>query len=164
MTRAIWVGVAVGVLLALSLGYAAGGQRGLAGSATTLAVAGLLANRAAVAPADQRRRRRYVSVEPYAKRSDFPSYREIESALVWAEASRRHYDHGVRPLLTRLLASALADRHRIDLARQPDTARELLGTDLWPLVDPARPVSFESTEPGPDTRTLAMLVTRLEAL
>jgi hypothetical protein len=95
---------------------------------------------------------------------DFPSYAKISSDVGWAPVSQWHYDHGVRPLLSRLMQSALAEHHRVDVATDPARARHLVGDDVWPLIDPSRPPSFDSTAPGTDLRTLARIVDRLEQL
>jgi hypothetical protein len=107
-----------------------------------------------------RRRRPLAEV----RSADFPSYAKISSDLGWAPVSQWHYDHGIRPLFGRLLESVLAERHRVDLAREPARARELVGEDIWPLVDPSRPASFDSKAPGADLRTLTRIVDRLEQL
>ena len=99
-----------------------------------------------------------------ARPDDFPAYAKISSDLGWAPVSRWHYDHGIRPLLGRLLESALAERHRVDLATDPARARSLVGGDIWPLIDPSRPPSFDSKAPGADLRTLTRIVDRLEQL
>jgi hypothetical protein len=96
--------------------------------------------------------------------TDFPTYSKISSDLGWASVSQWHYDHGIRPLFGRLLESVLAERHRVDLASDPARARDLVGDDIWPLVDPSRPPSFDSKAPGADLRTLTRIVDRLEQL
>jgi hypothetical protein len=96
--------------------------------------------------------------------ADFPAYAKISSDLGWAPVSQWHYDHGIRPLFGRLLESLLAERHRVDLARDPARARDLVGDDIWPLVNPSRPPSFDSKAPGADLRTLTRIVDRLEQL
>jgi hypothetical protein len=96
--------------------------------------------------------------------ADFPAYAKISSDLGWAPVSQWHYDHGIRPLFGRLLESVLAERHRVDLSRDPARARDLVGEDVWPLVDQSRPPSFDSKVPGPDLRTLTRIVDRLEQL
>jgi hypothetical protein len=96
--------------------------------------------------------------------AEFPAYAKISSDLSWAPVSQWHYDHGVRPLLTRLLESALAERHRVDLTANPEPARRLVGDEIWPFIDPSRPPSFDSKAPGPGLRTLTRIVDRLEQL
>jgi len=96
--------------------------------------------------------------------SDFPAYAKISSDLGWAPVSQWHYDHGLRPLLSRLFESLLAERHRVDLTADPERARSLVGDDVWPLIDPAAPPSFDSKAPGTDLRTLTRIVDRLEQL
>jgi hypothetical protein len=96
--------------------------------------------------------------------ADFPAYAKISSDLGWAPVSKFHYDHGLRPLLARLAASALAEHHRIDVAADPGRAAILVGEEVWPHVDPSRPPSFDSKAPGADLRTLTRIVDRLEQL
>jgi hypothetical protein len=96
--------------------------------------------------------------------ADFPSYAKISSDLGWAPVSQWHYDHGVRPLLARLVQSILLDHHRVDAVADPVRARRLVGDEIWPLVDPSRPPSFDTKAPGADLRTLARIVDRLEQL
>ena len=95
---------------------------------------------------------------------DIPAYAKISSDLGWAPVSQWHYDHGIRPLFGRLLESVLAERHQVDLARDPARARDLVGEDIWPLIDPSRPPSFDSKAAGADLRTLTRIVDRLEQL
>jgi hypothetical protein len=101
---------------------------------------------------------------PVVQAGDFPTYAKISSDLGWAPVSQWHYDHGARPLLARLAQSALAERHRVDAAADPAGARRLVGDEIWPLVDPSRPPSFDSKAPGVGPRTLARIVDRLEQL
>jgi hypothetical protein len=48
------------------------------------------------------------------------------------------YERGLRRELTRLAAARLAERHGVNLYRDPRTAAALIGPDLWPLVEPGR--------------------------
>jgi hypothetical protein len=105
-------------------------------------------------------RAEHAAVRP----SDFPAYAKISSDLSWAPVSQWHYDHGLRPLLSRLFESVLAERHRVDLSADPERARSVVGDDVWPLIDPSWPPSFDSKAPGTDLRTLARIVDRLEQL
>jgi hypothetical protein len=165
----------------LGAGYAAAGTLGLVVAADLLAV--LAARPPAAQPAGragpgggqrgqaaairwlparwrQIRRRRAAD---RAGEAGFPSYRKIRSDLSWAMVSMRHHDLVVRPLLARLAGSELAQRHRIDLAADPERAERLVGADLWPLIDPGRPPAT-GDEPGPDLPTLTRIVARLEQL
>jgi hypothetical protein len=119
---------------------------------------------AAWAGAVRARLRRRRSPPAEVRSADFPAYAKISSDLGWAPVSQWHYDHGIRPLFARLLESVLAERHRVDLARDPARARDLVGDDVWPLIDPSRPPSFDSKAPGADVRTLTRIVDRLEQL
>jgi len=172
--------VAVAAFAALAAAFTVSGQLGLviavdclAALALVLALArtpsgvrerGVLRPVAAWARAAWRRvwpqRAAPAGVQP----SKFPAYAKISSDLGWAPVSQRHYDHGLRPLLSRLFESVLAERHRVDLTADPERARSLVGDDVWPLIDPSRPPSSDSNAPGTDLHTLIRIVDRLERL
>lgn len=150
----------------LADGYLAAGPAGFVVAGTVLTLLALLAARAAITPGDELPPR---AVRPNrrpgeASQAAFPAYREITSDLYWADSSRRHYDHGLRSRLAGLLDARLAQRYGLDLAAQPERARELVGAELWPLVDTSRPPSNDSRAPGVSLGTLARIVTRLEQL
>ncbi|HCU97495.1 MAG TPA: hypothetical protein DHU96_34235 [Actinobacteria bacterium] len=145
----------------LAAGYAVGGQLGLFAVVALAAVVGLLAARLRIPPPPSRPSPARHEQHPNAA---FAAYRRIESALDQARMSRRLFDHAARPLLQRLLAALLADRRRVDMANDGRAARAALGDDLWPLLDPARPASNDSWEPGVSEQTLARIVDRLEDL
>lgn len=154
----------VGSLTLLVVGAAtlAAGPAGLLvslSSAAAVTVLVLLLRVPAVPPARRRPR-----PGPPVDNAPFRGYREVAEQLSWAAVSPRHYDLVTRPLLTRLAAARLADRHRVDLHEDPVAARSLLGDDVWPWVDPARPVSRDSQPPGVARATLARIVDRLERL
>jgi hypothetical protein len=96
--------------------------------------------------------------------ANFSVYRKITSDLSWANASPRHYDHGLRPRLAGLLDARLAQRYGLDAATRPERARELVGAELWPLLDMSRPPSNDSRAPGVSMATVDRIVTRLEEL
>ncbi|MEY9935355.1 putative membrane protein YgcG [Catenulispora sp. GP43] len=50
---------------------------------------------------------------------------------------RGGYERGLRRELTRLAAARLAERHGVNLYRDPQAAARVIGADLWPLVDPS---------------------------
>jgi hypothetical protein len=170
--------VTLAALAALAVALAVGGPFALVVTAECLAVLILVVvlartpggvrergvpRAAAWAPAVRARLARH-SPPAEVRSADFPAYAKISSDLGWAPVSQWHYDHGIRPLFGRLLESVLAERHRVDLTRDPARARDLVGDDIWPLVDPSRPPSFDSKAPGADLRTLTRIVDRLEQL
>ena len=117
-------------------------------------------SRVPAAPEPRRRHR----PGPPVDNAPFRSYRQVAEALSWADVSPRHYDLVTRPLLVRVLTTRLADRHRIDLATDPDAARRLVGDDVWHWLDPDREVSRQGQPPGVDQATLTRIVDRLENL
>jgi hypothetical protein len=153
--------LALSAAIMLAAGYVVGGQTGLLAVVALATVAALLTARLRIpAPA-----RRPPSPQPEQDPGgEFAAYRRIENALGQAQVSRRHFDHAARPLLQRLLAVLLADRRRVDIAKDTGAARAALGDDLWPLLDPARPVSEDSRPPGISEQTIARIADRLEDL
>lgn len=149
-------------LLAVGAATLAFGPAGLLVAASAVAaVSGLvLLLRVPAAPARGPRRRPAPAVDNAA----FRSYREVAEQLSWAAVSPRHYDLVTRPLLTRLAASRLADRHRVDLYADPVASRALLGDDVFSWVDPHRETSRDSQPPGVGRETLTRVVDRLERL
>jgi hypothetical protein len=101
---------------------------------------------------------------PSVGNAPYRAYRQVAEQLSWADVSPRHYDLVTRPLLARLAAARLADRHRVDLWSEPEAARTVLGDDVWPWVDPAREPSRDSQPPGVPVETLTRIVDRLEGL
>jgi len=172
--------VAAAAFGALAAAFASAGQFGLVIVADCLAAVALLVALAGT-PRGVRERGVLLPVAAWARgtwqrikrrraapaavqTSDFPAYAKISSDLGWAPVSQWHYDHGLRPLLSRLFESVLAERYRVDLTADPERARSVVGDDIWPLIDPSRPPSFDSRAPGTDLRTLTRIVDRLERL
>lgn len=82
---------------------------------------------------------------------------------------RGGYERGLRRELTRLAAARMAERHGVNLYRNPQAAAQLIGTDLWPLVDPAALKAAGTAEPGgrqPEVpiRAVSELIERLERM
>jgi hypothetical protein len=153
----------LGCLAALSvvIAYGSSGLVGLVISLSAVAALGLVAVVIGVpgaAPRVRPARRLPTFEEPY------PSYEQISEQLSWSRVSPRHYDLVTRPLLVRLMSARLADHHGIDLDRDPDAARALVGDDVWWWVDPGRPAQTSSQPPGIDPAVLDRVVTRLERL
>ena len=150
----------------LAEGYLAAGPAGFVIAGTVLALVAILFARAMMPRGDQRPpsavRKDHRPGE--SSEADFPVYRKITSDLSWADASPRHYDYGLRPRLAGLLDARLAQRYGLDAAAQPERARELVGAELWPLLDMSRPPSNDSRAPGVSMATVDRIVTRLEEL
>ncbi|MEU2778578.1 hypothetical protein ABZ646_38330 [Streptomyces sp. NPDC007162] len=77
-----------------------------------------------------------------------------------ADDGEAHFPTVMRPQLQRLFAARLAERHGVAMYRNPQRARALVGSELWPWIDP------EATAPRPalPEPVLRLLLDRLEAL
>lgn len=160
-STALRLAAAVSVLVLLAATLAAGPAGLLVAVSVLAGVAALvLVLRVPAPPRSRRSARPGLAVD----NAPFRAYREVAEQLSWAAVSRRHYDLATRPLLTRLAAYRLADRHRVDLYADPDAARALVGEDVWPWVDPAREPSRDSQPPGVPRETLTRIIDRLEHL
>jgi hypothetical protein len=153
--------IGAATVLLLAAGYAVGGPAGVFAAAALVAVVALLAARLRI-PAG--RHRPWALARPGGADQEFASYRRIENALSRARTSRRDFDRSTRPLLQRLAAALLAERRRVDLAKNPCAARAAVGEDVWPLLDPSRPASGDERRPGVSAQTLARIIDRLEDL
>jgi hypothetical protein len=158
--KAVALALALAAVIVLAGSYAAAGQAGLLVLAGLAGVAALLAARLRIPgpppPAGTSRRPARLP------NPEFPGYRRIHVALSEARVSGRLFDLLTRPLLQRLLAALLADRRRTDISKNPQAAREAMGGDLWPLLDPSRPATQDSSAPGVSLETLTAIVDRLE--
>ena len=152
-------GVLLSAVIVLAAGYAVGGPAGLFVIAAAAALGALLTARLRI-PGQSRPAAR-SGLARYGNAA-FPRYRHIDVALSEARVSKRHFDLVARPVLQRLLAALIADRHGVDLVKDTAAARGAMGEDLWPLLDPARPPSDDSQAPRVSLETLAMIVDRLE--
>jgi hypothetical protein len=99
-----------------------------------------------------------------AGRRQWSSLYQLETTVMIGTQSRHHYDLGLRPRLQRTLSAVAAGRCGADLAARPAAGEELLGPQLWPLVDPARPASRDSRPGGVDLAALERLLDRIERL
>ena len=153
------VGAAVFVVVVAVGAFGAAGLL-VSVSLVAVSVAAVALTRIPAAPVVHRRSR----PAPPVADAPFRSYRAVAEALSWADVSPRHYDLVTRPLLVQLLASRLADRHRVDLATDPGAARRLVGEEVWPWLDPGREVARRGQPPGVDLATLTRIVDRLEQL
>lgn len=144
------------------------GMAGLLAGLTVAGVAELVALRLAVADRDRplfrTSRPAGAALARRAARVDLLTYRRCYNEVSRGRHSMWEYDHGLRRRLRRILAVRLLESAGIDLERQPGRARERLGDDLWPLLEPGRPATDDREATGVRRADLAALLDRLEAL
>jgi hypothetical protein len=87
----------------------------------------------------------------------------IDRLVVLGGANEFDLHYRLRPLLRQIAAERLQDLYGIDLDRDPERARPLLGEGLWEVVRPDRQVGRRS-RPGLPATELAGHVARLEQL
>ena len=88
----------------------------------------------------------------------------VERDLVLGTESAGHFHGRLLPLLRGSAAARLAAHHGVDLERQPDAARRLLGDELWAFVRADREQPEDLYGPGPSRRLVRDLVDRIETL
>jgi hypothetical protein len=86
--------------------------------------------------------------------------RDLDLAML----SSFHLHVRVRPVFREVAAHRLHARYGIDLATEPERARELAGAELWELVRPGRRPPDDRLARGPSLAYLRELVTRLERI
>jgi hypothetical protein len=87
----------------------------------------------------------------------------VERDLLLGTESAGHFEARLLPLL-RGAAAARLFRRGVDLTRQPEAARHLLGDELWTFVRPGREEPPDLHAAGPSIRVVRRLVERIEAL
>jgi hypothetical protein len=139
-----------GLVAILVAGYAAAGATGLIDAASLAAAAVLIAARGLVR-GEQPPPVRIKDLKIWPRRpgdaTEFPGYGKIFSDLSWAQVSRRHYEHPLRPALVRLAEA---------LGRRDELAAALAQAEL--AEDPGAPDA-----PGLDLAALDRVITSLES-
>ena len=79
-------------------------------------------------------------------------------------ASSFHLHTRLRPILSEIAAHRLSMRFGVDLHREPDRARELIGVETWEIVRPERPPPSNRLAPGPPASQLSKVVEQLEGI
>ncbi len=77
-----------------------------------------------------------VRTRPLEEPSKLYEIIAIEGVLIDAEWSWRGVEYRLRPLLRKIAAARLIERHQVDLQDDPAAARRILGHELWALVGP----------------------------
>jgi len=86
--------------------------------------------------------------------------RQLELGIGSAEYAHRR----LLPVLRAAAAAKLASRHGVELVRQPERARELLGDETWSLLRPDRPAPADRHARGIPRASVATAIERVEAL
>lgn len=79
-------------------------------------------------------------------------------------ASTFHLHVRLRPILREIAAHRLWLRFGVDLDRESERARELIGVEAWELVRPERPPPSDRLAPGPPPSHLNKVVEELERI
>jgi hypothetical protein len=79
-------------------------------------------------------------------------------------ASIFHLHARLRPILREIAAHRLWTRFGVDLDREHERARELIGADAWELVRSERPPPSDRLAPGPPASHLSKVVKELERI
>jgi len=87
----------------------------------------------------------------------------IDRLVVLGAANEFDLHYRLRPLLRQIAAERLYGRRGVDLDRDPERAKPLLGDELWEVVRPDRKVGRRAG-PGLPAAELAGHVARLEQL
>lgn len=77
--------------------------------------------------------------------------------VTYAVVATRHFESGVRPVLAELARDRVRRHHGIDMAAEPERARDLIGEDLWQALTTPRTTA-------PTTAELDRWLTTLERL
>jgi hypothetical protein len=107
-----------------------------------------------------RRSRQSTSPDERGLLEGCPRYRRYLQAAVAAGGSARDWDHNVRAVLADLAETVFAgDRPGAD----PESARAVLGDDMWGLIDSERAQCDDHNQPGPGAESLLDILARLES-
>lgn len=111
-------------------------------------------------------RPRWLRVPGRKQAARFPTFDPLISELLWAARSGRDFDVTLRRRFVRIVDAKLIgyDQDLAQLAADPDRATALLGSRLWTLVNPNRPMSGERARGGVSTREIARLLDDVDAI
>lgn len=88
----------------------------------------------------------------------------LERQVALAQENAFDFHSRLRPALIDATAAALWRRHGVDLAAQPDRARELLPPDVWEVVRPDAERPTDRHAAGPSLRRIDAVVTGIERM
>ena len=88
----------------------------------------------------------------------------LEREVTLAQATQFDLHHRLRPVLREIAGGLLAVRRGVDLDRQPERARAILGEETFELVRGDREAPWDRQTSGPALEELRRMVASLEAL
>jgi hypothetical protein len=91
-----------------------------------------------------------------------PSLARLEQLAALGVASSFDLQYRLLPPLRSIAGGILASRRRVELDRDPEAARRILGDETWELVRPARPAPQDRVSRGIDPTELTRAVESLE--
>ncbi len=91
-----------------------------------------------------------------------PSLARLEQLAALGVASSFDLQYRFLPPLRSIAAGVLASRRRVELDRDAETARQILGDETWELVRPARPAPQDRVSRGISPTELTRVVASLE--
>jgi len=89
---------------------------------------------------------------------------EIEARVSLARVSAFDHQSRLRPLLRELALDRLAASRHLDITRQPDEARSVLGAELWDEVVPGPAFGDLRDAPGPTKAAIRRMVEKIESI
>jgi hypothetical protein len=101
---------------------------------------------------------------PTEENERLPELVRLEREVGLAQASEFDFHHRLRPVLREVATGLLFVRRGVDLDRQPERAREVLGEETFELVRADREPPWDRTTSGPALDELRRVVASLEAL
>lgn len=99
---------------------------------------------------------------PPARTARPPSLARVEREVSMGAETAFDTHYRLRPLFRTLTAGILLNRFGVDLERSPERARELVGDDLWALVEPGLPAPEDRGAAGTSHPTIERAVADLE--
>lgn len=93
-----------------------------------------------------------------------PELLEIEARVSLAKVSAFDHQSRLRPLLREIATQRLESSRHVDIDKQPDQARRLLGAELWAELQPAALSRDLRDSPGPTTAEIVRLVDQIESI
>jgi hypothetical protein len=129
---------------------------------TALALIGLVRETVAVLPASDDLGE--LLRRPESREERVPQLATLERRLDSARWSTLDLHHRMRPLVCEIAAARLVRSHGVDLEREPERARALVGPHVWELVRPEREPPQERLAPGWPPKELWALVEELERI